>query len=209
RALFESGKLAEAVDALAALEKRGRNWETMTYANFLAFEIGDTDYDNTDYDLALRAYRRIRTRQSLLKIQQRVAQNLQAALDAFNKERPDPASISARFRRERRLNASLREAQDLLNKLETAPDYDAGLFHRIGRCFFNNDRFWEARVAFTRAVAEATDDKIRETAHFDLILVLSRMRRFEDLIAEADRYLKTYGEEVSSKKSEVSSEGKM
>ena len=30
---------------------------------------------------------------------------------------------------------------------------------------------------------------MREAAHFDLILVLSRLRRFDDLIAEADRYL--------------------
>jgi hypothetical protein len=77
-------------------------------------------------------------------------------------------------------------------KLEALPDYDANLYHRIGRCFFNTDRFWEARTAFTRVVAIAQDEAVREAGHFDLILAVSRLRRFDDLVIEADHYLSTY-----------------
>ena len=120
------------------------------------------------------------------------AAKFQAALEALRKERTDPQAVTERFRRERRLSGDLAQAQALLEKLESIPNYDAGLFHRIGRCFFNTDRYWEARVAFTRVVQEAEDETLREAAHFDLILVLSRMRRFDDLIEEADRYLAKY-----------------
>ncbi|HOU22587.1 MAG TPA: hypothetical protein PKX16_10250, partial [Kiritimatiellia bacterium] len=75
---------------------------------------------------------------------------------------------------------------------EALPDYDANLYHRIGRCFFNTDRFWEARAAFIRVVAIAQDETVREAGHFDLILAISRLRRFDDLVLEADRYLATY-----------------
>ena len=195
RALFDMDKRAEAVAMLQQLEQRPRSWNVVTYCNFLAFEIGDAAFDDTDYELALKAYRRVRTRGLLLRRQQETVKSLQAELDAFRKEKPPPDQLALRFRQERRLTAAVAQAEELLKKLEALPDYDAGLFHRIGRCFFNTDRYWEARVAFTRVVETAADEKLREAAHFDLVLVLSRLRRFDDLIAEADRYLVRYDPE--------------
>lgn len=192
RALFETGHLRDAVAILQGLEGRGGRFDHIVYVNFLAVEIGDAAFDETDYDLALSAYRRVRTKQYLLRLQRAYVQQLQQELAALEKQPMDARAVSARFRQERRLRTSFQQAADLLEKLEAIPDYDAGLFHRIGRCFMNSDRFWEAAVAFTRVVEEAGDENIREAAHFDLILVLSRMRRFEDLIAEADRYLAQY-----------------
>ena len=195
RALFDAGKLVDAVAMLQAVEQHPRTWNVVTYCNLLAFEIGDAAFDNTEYELALKAYRRVKTREAVLRRQQALVKSLQAELDAFNKQRLLPDQLRARFRQERRLNSALAQAQELLKKLESLPDYDAGLFHRIGRCFFNTDRYWEARVAFTRVVEVAKDESLREAAHFDLILVLSRLRRFDDLIAEADRYLDRYDPE--------------
>ncbi len=192
RALFESGKLEPAVNVLKLLEGRGRNLDQLAYANFLAMEIGDAAFDNTDYDLALRAYRRVQTRESLLRIQQRYTIGVQESLDALARQSPGGSIGSSNFRQERRLQMALSQAKEVLKKLQDMPDYDASLFHRIGRCFMNSDRYWEASVAFERVVDEAQDEKIREAAHFDLILVLARMRRFDDLINEADRYLAKY-----------------
>ncbi len=189
RALYENGDLLKAVQTLEALDRRGQRVDHLAYANFLTVEIGDAAFDNTDYELALRAYRRVRTKQSILRIQQALVQDLERRTQALAKQPIDPQNVAARFRQERRLQLALGQAKDLLQKLQEVPDYDAALFHRIGRCFFSTDRYWEARVAFSRVVAEATDEKIREAAQFDLILVLSRMRQFEDLIAEADKYL--------------------
>lgn len=193
RALFDSGKAAEALAQLKEIETRSLPWSVVTYANLLAFEIGDAAYDNTDYELALRAYRRVKTRARLLKKQREAVQALKAELDTLQKERVSAVEgLSRRFQRERRLNAALAQAQELLRKLESLPDYDASLFHRIGRCFFNTDRYWEARVAFQRVAEEAPDEQLRETAHFDLVLSISRLRCFDELIAEANRYLDRY-----------------
>ena len=41
-------------------------------------------------------------------------------------------------------------------------------------------------------VAIAQDEAVREAGHFDLILAISRLRRFTDLTIEADHYLATY-----------------
>lgn len=195
RTLFDMGKRAEALAQLKAMESRPLPWNIITYANLLAFEIGDAAYDDTEYELALQAYRRIKTRSLLLRKQRETLAALRAQFEAFQKERPAPDRLIGRFQRERRLTAAIARAEELLNKLESLPDYDAGLFHRIGRCFFYSDRFWEARVAFDRVVREATDETVREAAHFDLILALSRLRQFEKLIAEADRYLDRYDPE--------------
>ncbi len=183
RALFDDGKATEAVDMLETIEKRPRTWSVITYCNFLAFEIGDFLFDDTEYDIALKAYRRHQ-------------QNYQAALEAQLKQlqssRVSINNMRSHFQEERRLASDLAQAREMAAKLDALPDYDANLYHRIGRCFFNTDRYWEARTAFTRVVAIAQDEAVREAGHFDLILAISRLRRFTDLTIEADHYLATY-----------------
>ncbi len=195
RALFDAGQGAEAIAMLVALEKRPRAWSVVSYCNFLAFEIGDYMFDDTEYESALKAYRRVKPRQAILRHQQNDLRALEARLSALQASRPDPRDIRSRFQEERRLASELAQAREMVAKLEALPDYDANLYHRIGRCFFNVDRYWEARAAFARVVATAQDETIREAAHFDLILAISRLRRFDDLVIEADHYLATYDPE--------------
>lgn len=195
RALFDQDKAVEAIAMLQKLEQRPRSWSVITYCNFLAFEIGDAAFDETEYELALKAYRRVKPRAVLLRREGETVETLRAELERFRRVKAAPEQVQARFMQERRLQGSLAQAEELLKKLESLPDYDANLYHRIGRCFFNLDRFWEARVAFMRVVEIASEDKIREAGHFDLVLCLSRLRRFDELIGEADRYLDRYDPE--------------
>ena len=195
RATFDDGKGAEAIALLETIEKRPRTWSVITYCNFLAFEIGDYMFDDTEYEQALKAYRRVKTRKALLGHMNSYVASLEAQLAAVQNARPDPRDIRSRFQQERRVASELAQAKEMAGKLEALPDYDANLYHRIGRCFFNIDRYWEARAAFTRVVAIAQEDTVREAGHFDLILAISRLRRFEDLVIEADHYLATYDPE--------------
>ena len=192
RATFDDGKGAEAIALLETIEKRPRSWSVVTYCNFLAFEIGDFMFDDTEYEQALKAYRRVKTRKALMGHMQNYVRSLEGQLAAIQSARPDPRDIRSRFQQERRIASDLSQAKEMAAKLEALPDYDANLYHRIGRCFFNTDRYWEARTAFTRVVAIAADETVREAGHFDLILAISRLRRFDDLVIEADHYLSTY-----------------
>ena len=192
RALFDEGKAAEAIAMLEAIEKRPRTWSVISYCNFLAFEIGDFMFDDTDYEAALKAYRRVKPRKALLGHMQDYQRSIEAALASLQSVRLNPRDVRSRFQEERRLAADLAQAKEMSAKLEALPDYDANLYHRIGRCFFNTDRYWEARAAFTRVVAIAQDETVREAGHFDLILAVSRLRRFDDLVIEADHYLSLY-----------------
>lgn len=195
RAYFDRNETAKALDTLARTDGRMRNLDHVAFVNFLSIEIGDRAFDETDYELALRAYRHTRTRASLIRLQKRHVNVLQSELAELTRRLSGSSQLVSAFREERRLRASLHQAQELLTKIEGLPQYDAGLFHRIGSCFMSTDRFWEARVAFTRVVAEAQDPKVKEAAHFDLVLCLSRLRRFQEVIAEADRYLAVYGKD--------------
>lgn len=195
RSYFQSGDLE---GALAALDKAGdqtKSLDHLVYASFLAMEIGDAAFDETDYALALRAFRRVRTSQALEKFQQGLIDKAKAALEASMKVQVDPTELAAHFRRERRIRASLQTLQEAMEKLKKTGAYDAALFHRIGRCFFSVDRFWEARTAYERVVRETSDAALKENAHFDLILTLNRLRHFEDLILSANGYLETYGKD--------------
>lgn len=195
RAYFQSGDLVSAIEAVEKAGEETTSVDHLIYANFLAMEIGDAAFDETEYALALRAFRRVRSAQSLSRFQQGHIEKAEAALARAASMRVAPAELAAHFRMERRLRASLQTQKESLKKLEESGDYDTALFHRIGRCFFSVDRFWEARAAYERVVRESKDDALRETAHFDLILSLNRLRRFDELIVAADDYLAVYGKD--------------
>ena len=196
RGLFDDGEAEKAIDMLKRVEEMPyRPWAVVTFCNFLAFEIGDYVFDDTEYELALKAYRRVKPRSAILRHLQEAVANLERQTAYLQRQPITPGTMSERYRTERRLAQELSQNKEMLQKLESAPDYDANLYHRIGRCFFNTDRFWESRVAFARVVATATDPDVKEAAHFDLILSISRLRRFPDLLVEADEYLATYDPE--------------
>lgn len=195
RAYFDRNETAKALETLERTDGRVRSLDHVAFVNFLSIEVGDRAFDETDYELALRAYRHTRTRASLIRLQKRHVAQLQNELAELTRRLSGATQLVSAFREERRLQNALRQAQELLTKIEGLPQYDAGLFHRIGSCFMSTDRFWEARVAFTRVVAEATEPKVKEAGHFDLVLCLSRLRRFQETIAEADRYLAAYGKD--------------
>jgi len=195
RAYFQNGDLNGALNALEKAGNQTKSVDHLVYANGLAMEIGDEAFDQTDYALALRAFRRVRTSQSLEKFQQEQIDQAKAALEASMKMQVDIPELAAHFRRERRLRASLQTRQEALEKHRKTGNYDAPLFHRIGRCFFSIDRFWEARTAYARVVRESADPVLKENAHFDLILTLNRLRHFDELIAAANQYLEAYGKD--------------
>ena len=193
RAYFQSGELARAVESLEKAGNVTKTLDHIVYANFLAMEIGDAAFDETDYTLALRAFRRVRTSQSLILFQQKLVDEAKADLETSLRMNVPFDQLSGHFRREQRLLKSLDNLKQALDKLKAAGDYDATLFHRIGRCFYSNDRYWEARTAYERVVREAKDPALLEAAHFDLILALNRMRHFQDLIDAATLYLTKHG----------------
>ena len=197
RALFDDDKPLEAIGMLQETEKLHRPWSVVTYCNFLAFEIGDSLFDDGEYADALTAYRRVKTRRAILQHLKHDLARLEAEKAAFDRRPPAATQQgrSAQFRAARALARDVEQTREMLQKLETKPDYDPNLCPRIGRCCFTTDRHWEARVAFKRVVDTADDDEIREAAHFDLILAISRLRRFDDLLVECDSYLGTYDPE--------------
>jgi outer membrane protein assembly factor BamD (BamD/ComL family) len=195
RALFDDDKPLEAIEMLQETEKLHRPWSVVTYCNFLAFEIGDSLFDDGEFASALTAYRRVKPRRAILQHLKHDLARLEAEQAAFERRPVSAQNLSTHYRAARQLARDVEQNREMLQKLETMPDYDANLFHRIGRCFFNTDRHWEARVAFKRVVDTADDDEIREAAHFDLILAISRLRRFDDLLVESDSYLSTYDPE--------------
>jgi len=202
RSYFQGGDYIKALETLEKVGGRTRSLDHIVYANFLAMEIGDVAFDETEYHTALRAFRRVRTNESMIRFQKKLVAGAEQMLEASRRAVVPPSDLSRHFRNERRIMASVGTLKQALEKLESTPDYDASLFHRIGRCFYSVDRYWEAYTAYKRVVTDAKDPILQEACHFDLVLVLNRLRRFNELIAEADRYLATYGKDEKLIKAE-------
>jgi len=193
RSYFQSGDYVKALETLEKVGEQTKSLDHLVYANFLAMEIGDAAFEDADFRIALRAFRRVRTNQSLIRFQKKLVADAERVLEETRRMVVPPSELAQQFRTERRIMGSVSTLKQALEKLETTPDYDASLFHRVGRCFYSTDRYWEAYTAYKRVVTEAKDPILQEACHFDLVLVLNRLRRFNELIIEADRYLAAYG----------------
>lgn len=202
RSYFQGGDYIKALETLEKVGDRTRSLDHIVYANFLAMEIGDVAFDETEYHTALRAFRRVRTNESLIRFQKKLVAGAEQMLEESRRMVVPPGDLSRHFRNERRIMGSVSTLKQALEKLESTPDYDASLFHRIGRCFYSVDRYWEAYTAYKRVVTDAKDPILQEACHFDLVLVLNRLRRFGELIEEADRYLAAYGKDEKLIKAE-------
>ncbi len=195
RSQLDNGDYKTALDTLVKVGEYANRFEHVVHANFIAMEIGDLAFEDTEYRLALKAFRRVRTMNSLIRLQERQIDRTEQQLAFLSRQRVRPSEVAEHFRKERRLRMSLSTLKDALEQLKETPDYDAGVFHRIGRCFYSIERLWEARTAYRRVIEEADDPVLQEAAGFDLILTLSRLRRFDELIAAADQYLDRFGDD--------------
>ena len=193
--LHEMEKPREALDLMQVLQTKTRSFDHITFLNFLAMDIGDQAFEDTEYDLALSAYRRVRTRDALMRLQRKMLRRLEAQLEQLKEKRVSTDKLAMHFKKQQRIEGRIYKGAEMLKKLETTPDYDSALFHRIGKCFFTTERFWEAQVAFRRVVREAKDQVVKEAGHFDLALTLSRLRMVDELARVAEMYLEQYGDD--------------
>jgi tetratricopeptide (TPR) repeat protein len=196
---IESGKLSDAVKLLEDLERNPGYPDVIVVVNNRFVKIGDLHLEAKSYADALEAYSSVRPRHQVIAIQtDRLEQSkarkaeLEKRIAADTKaRRPLPRNIEENVAT---LGGMIENTEKVLGELRTADTYDATIQYRIGRCYFNMERFWPAAVAFEAVADENPQSEDAGTSLFGAIISQWRLGRLDASSALASSYLEKHPE---------------
>lgn len=196
---IDAGKLDEALKLMEDLEKSPSYPDVIVVVNNRLVKIGDLHLDDSEYKAALKAYSSVRPRHQVISIQtDRLEQmkTLKADLDkrieaATRSKQPLPRNAEEHAAI---LAGMIENTGQVLGELRTADSYDATIQYRIGRCYFNMERFWPAAVAFEVVADENPTSPDASTSLFGAVVSQWRLERFDAAGALASRYIEKFPE---------------
>jgi tetratricopeptide (TPR) repeat protein len=167
--------------------------DTVVQRNTMAQKIGDTMLEQKRYGEALRAYQSVRRQSELLRLQRaRVARIEQwvATLSQPNGR----VMFLGRLLSKEEAAAMLEQNKSLLAEIEGVKDYDAGLYYRLGQCFYEMQRYYEAMLAFSKIYTDFREYKDRDRCLFGMIVCNAALKRSSRAMDLSEKYMKEFPE---------------
>ena len=138
--------------------------ENVVQLNNIGLKLGDKMIEEKRFAEALTAYQSVRRKSEVKRLQSERIAKIQ---DAINK------GLGNKEELESKLSAD----KGMLDELEKRTDYDASLYYRLGRCYFEMQRPWESILAFDAIVSEFKDFPQRDKAMYGMIMANASLKR--------------------------------
>ena len=196
---ISSKELDKAVSMLRKIESSPGYADVIVTVNHRFVQIGDSHLEARAYSPALIAYSYARPRKQVMNIQtERLAEmrklkekfdrDIKTAQDAKKPVDPKLEEKAAM------LTAMIENTVKVLAELEKLTEYDSTLQYRIGRCYFNMERYWPACVAFEVIANENEQSADAPTALFGAVICQWKLGRPDAASQLSDSYLLRYPE---------------
>ena len=189
----QKGDGVRALRTLDAIHQKIALAENIIELNGLAVDLGDKFYNNQQYKEALGCYRFARPREQIIGLQneriagmqRQIEQNLAAA-------RVDRSNITQLTSANNQLKKSTANARKLLTEFEKLRSITPAIYLRLGRCFYELDRKWEAIVANQEILDRFLEGPEREPALFGLIVALADVNQPKRAEERCEQYLRDF-----------------
>ncbi len=174
----EAERASEMMEKVRGVASGGENVAQM---NNISLKLGDQMLEQKNYREALAAYQMVRRQSEISRMQKQRMALIEQSIANPGKG-PIPGS-------KEELAARLETERKLLEEIEQRPDYDASLYYRLGRCYFEMARYWEALLAFDVIVSEHKTFQQRDRALFGMIIANGQLKRVKEARALCERYI--------------------
>jgi tetratricopeptide (TPR) repeat protein len=162
----------------------GGGGENVAQMNNISLKLGDQMLDKKSFKEALGAYQMVRRQSEISRMQKDRLALIEKSLANPGKG-PIPGS-------KEELTARLDSEKKLLEEIEKRPDYDASLYYRLGRCYFEMGRFWESLLAFEVIVNDFKTFPQRDRALFGMIIANGQLKRVAQARALCETYISDF-----------------
>jgi TolA-binding protein len=166
-----TNKPEKAVVLFDKLEAKTAIIDNLVALNNVAVKLGDEFAEKQRYPEAIKAYRAVRMRDEVLKFQtERIAAMERRIVDNLKAATGNPQLFVQMTQTNNAIKKALVEAKTLLAEFEKLPDFAPILWLRVGKCWYDWDRKWEAIVVYNRVLAKYPKAPERETALYSKIM---------------------------------------
>lgn len=153
--------------------------ENVVQLNNIGLKLGDKMIEEKRYREALAAYQSVRRKSEVARLQKERIARIQ---DAINKGTGNKEELEAK----------LAADKGMLDELEKRTDYDASLYYRLGRCYFEMARPWEAILAFDAVVSDYKDFPQRDKAMYGTIMANATLKRISVSQELCERFIRDF-----------------
>lgn len=171
------GKLEEAGALMEKVRNFASGGDNIAQMNNIYLKLGDQMMEKKAYKEALGAYQLVRRKNEISRIQTEQLAKLEGQLK------------TATGVRKEELETKLKANQEIMAEIEKRTDYDASLFYRLGRCYYemgapkedgtagDPSRLWQSILAFEVIVTEFKEFPQRDKCLYGLIMVNGALKR--------------------------------
>ena len=193
QAYAEKGDAPKAIALIATLKTKIDLIDNVIGLNSVAIQVGDKLAEAGEQKGAIEAYREVMPMPEIVKEQKfrlqamtrRMEYNLKTA--AGNSQ----AMIGA-VQANQEIATNKTQIEDVLAEFEKSEEFSAGLLFRIGKCWYDMGKPWEALVVFNQVLDKFPDSKQKEPTLFALISVYGELNRVEKTQALCQEYIKDF-----------------
>jgi len=188
-----AGKLDEAGALMEKVRNFASGGDSIAQMNNIYLQLGDQMMEKKAYRDALNAYQLVRKKSEISRIQKeqiaKLEQKLKGKLPAGMKEE---------------LETKLKAALEIMAEIEKRTDYDASLYYRLGRCYFemgspategavaDSSRLWQAILAFDVIVQDFKEFPQRDRCMYGLIMVNASLKRIKEARVLCEKYIESF-----------------
>ncbi len=171
------GKLDEAGALMEKVRNFASGGDSIAQMNNIYLKLGDEMMEKKVYKAALGAYQLVRKKSEITRIQAEQITKLETQLKTAKGVRKDE------------LDTKLKANKEIMAEIEKRTDYDASLYYRLGRCYYemgapkedgtasDSSRLWQAVLAFEVIVSEFKEFPQRDKCMYGLIMVNAALKR--------------------------------
>ncbi len=197
---ISSDELDKAINILERLENSSGYADVIVTVNHRFVQIGDKRLEAKEYASALAAYSNVRPRAQVVAIQTKRLAAMKSLKEDYDKRIANSAKTKQPLPRGTEdkaamLTAMMESTEKVLGEVRGLNEYDATLQYRIGRCYFNMERYWPASVAFEAVAAGNAESTDAPTALFGAIICQWKLERPAATRELCLAYLKKYPKE--------------
>ena len=189
----QKGDGAKALQTLEAIHQKIALADNIIELNALTIDLGDKFYAKQQFKEALACYRYAYPREQIIELQNnRIARMQRRVEENLAAVRANPADITQLAPANNQLKQSIANAQKLLAEFEKLPSITPAIYLRLGRCFYELDRKWEAIVVNQEILDRFKTGPEREPALFGLIVALADVDQPQRAEERCEQYLRDF-----------------
>lgn len=188
-----TGKLEEAGALMEKVRNFASGGDSIAQMNNIYLKLGDEMMDKKSYKEALGAYQLVRKKTEISRIQKEQVTKLETLLK------------TAKGVRKEEIETKLKANQEIMAEIEKRTDYDASLYYRLGRCYFemggpkspgedpaDPSRLWQAILAFEVIVTDFKDFPQRDKCMYGLIMVNGSLKRVKEARDLCEKFIDSF-----------------